>query len=714
MKRLINARPALFCALYLAAGILGGYAIIKTEYTLFISAVSIVLLTVILTLFFYKKAWKLVVVCAAFFVIGCGIVNIAKINNDNRFNNDGYVTVTGTISADSIENEGYWSVYLTNAYADGKKLDGTVFLFVSKTICGEDISLDYGSVLTFDCYLKGVNIFRDGVDTYAYKNGVLYRASEIGIISVESGELGLTEKIQLYIKNVFRQNMTEENAGIATALTLGDKSLLSADDKEAFRKSGTAHIFAVSGLHVGFLAGLFAFFVYKAKLDKKISFLLVTASVLFYGYIIGFPPSATRAIIMVISASLLKTLGFRADMISAMSLSAIVILVVKPLYIFDAGFLMSFGAVYGIATLTTLLSKTLFYTKLPKILKRAADCVFVTLGATIGVLPALAAFYGEVFVLSVISNTIIIPVVSVVFVLLLIGIIPIPFFSYILYLPDKIISILREITTFFSKIPYANVEINGLGFGAIALFIGLFLISPYLNISKSKKFFAGAVSVLLTVILAFLGSLPTSRQPSITIYDLYPEKTIIAVSDEEVIVFSSFRENYEFTLISEYLETVKHDKVYFVIENGENFDVEILTKTALSCGTDTVYTFNNFPNINAVNILTEYGITATYLFDSIGENLTLSRHSGIGFDGYLFDVDGKEILIIEQIYDTVFGSEKYNYDLVYIDSHFVAALDCFEGQIISPVYSENYGIKSAYREGNFTFYFVFDKMILVD
>ncbi|HPG92204.1 MAG TPA: ComEC/Rec2 family competence protein [Clostridia bacterium] len=714
MKKFINFRPSLFCAVFLVAGILSGYTLIKTEYTLFCTAASLTLLAVILTLFFLKKSWKTVIVCVIFFFLGMGCVTFEKLSSDNRLQGDGYYTVTGEVSVDSVENTGYWTVYLVNATADGKKLDGDVFLFVSKTIGGEDTGIAYGSTITFNCFLKSVNIFRDGVDTYSYKNNVLYRATEIQLVSVEDGTPELSGRIKLYIKNLFSENMNEENAAIATALTLGDKTLLNADDKDAFQKSGTAHIFAVSGLHIGFVAGLFAFFVYKAKIDKRISFILVSVTVIFYGYIIGFPPSATRAIIMVISAAFLKAFGFRADMLSAMSLSAIIILLVKPLFIFDAGFLMSFGAVFGIATLTGMLSTTLFYSRLPKFFKRFADCVFVTIGATIGVLPALAAFYGEVFLLSVISNIIVIPVVSVVFVLLLVGIIPIPYLNYILLVPNSLISFLRQVTLFFSSIPYANVEINGLGFGAAALIFGLFLISPYVNLSKTKKLLSGVISLVLVVTLAFVASLPVSRQDSVTIYDMYPEKTLIATSGGEIIIISSFKSQYEITVIENYIKSVKNEKIYLVLEDGRDFDHSVATEIATLCGVDTIFILNNFPLAKDEQMLSASGIQAQYVFDTIGENMTFSRENGIGFDGYLLHIGGKDILIVDYVYESVFGSEKLYYDLVYIDTSFEIALECVEGQVISPIYSENYGIKSAYREGDFTFYFVFDKMILVD
>ena len=114
------------------------------------------------------------------------------------------------------------------------------------------------------------------------------------------------------------------------------------------KDAGIIHIMAVSGLHISILGmGLY-------KLLRKIRFPIIPASVLpiafmyIYGQMCGMSASSVRAIVMFGIRLLAPVLGRTYDLLSALSLAEIMLLIEQPLYLYNSGFLFSFGAILGV------------------------------------------------------------------------------------------------------------------------------------------------------------------------------------------------------------------------------------------------------------------------------------------------------------------------------------------------------------------------------
>ena len=97
---------------------------------------------------------------------------------------------------------------------------------------------------------------------------------------------------------------------------------------------------------------------------------------------------------MATASLLFQAIGAKNDGISSISAAAIAILMVSPLYLFDAGFLMSFAAVIGINCISRVILRYFFTEN--KFLEFLFSTVFVSIGASVGVMGVVAHFYGEV------------------------------------------------------------------------------------------------------------------------------------------------------------------------------------------------------------------------------------------------------------------------------------------------------------------------------
>ncbi len=133
-----------------------------------------------------------------------------------------------------------------------------------------------------------------------------------------------------------------------SAMILGDKSLLTPEQKKAFSDTGTMHIFAISGLHVGFAAALLLGISSLCGINWRWSPVFCLPPLFLYVCACGARPSAMRAFGMVAVVWLVLSFGRRVKVFDALVLAAAVSLAVSPVQIFDSGWTLSYAVVASI------------------------------------------------------------------------------------------------------------------------------------------------------------------------------------------------------------------------------------------------------------------------------------------------------------------------------------------------------------------------------
>jgi len=147
--------------------------------------------------------------------------------------------------------------------------------------------------------------------------------------------------------------------GVVHAFLLGYRSSLPSSSRRTFIATGTLHMFAISGMHVAILVSLLVFAAGLCRIPRTCWCFGLAPLVMLYADVTGGAASALRAGVMGCVYLLAPTLGRRSDVISALALSAILIVGWKPSQLLDIGFILSFAVVAGILVLVPLLDALL-------------------------------------------------------------------------------------------------------------------------------------------------------------------------------------------------------------------------------------------------------------------------------------------------------------------------------------------------------------------
>jgi competence protein ComEC len=163
-----------------------------------------------------------------------------------------------------------------------------------------------------------------------------------GVAWMPRGVLG---RIQLAAQAILRQHVGPEFSGLACAMVLGIRAQLDPANVDDFFLSGTVHLLAVSGLHLGILASLFWLALRTGWLPQRCSLVVIIFLVIGYAAVTGCRPPVVRATILILVFTMAKWLGRRAISQNSLGAAALLTLAWNPAGLFDVGTQLSFLAV---------------------------------------------------------------------------------------------------------------------------------------------------------------------------------------------------------------------------------------------------------------------------------------------------------------------------------------------------------------------------------
>lgn len=220
--------------------------------------------------------------------------------------------------------------------------------------------------------------------------------------------------------------MQDQELRLLWAMTLGWRTALTDEVAEPFMRSGTMHIFAISGLHIALIAGILVAVLRAAQLPRGACGVVIVPLIWFYTAATGWQPSAIRSTIMmtlIIAGWALRRPG---NLLNSLAASGCIILLWQPTQLFQASFQLSFFVVLAIALLLPpfenlrqrlLQADPLLPDELRPRWQRWLDWPvrFITtsfatsLAAWLGSLPLIAYYFHLVTPASLLANLVVVP-----------------------------------------------------------------------------------------------------------------------------------------------------------------------------------------------------------------------------------------------------------------------------------------------------------------
>lgn len=223
-------------------------------------------------------------------------------------------------------------------------------------------------------------------------------------------ESGILSGLRQKFSSVIEQNISPPQSSILAAILIGDKQGISEQWKEKLNKAGVRHITAISGMHIVILSNILLWFGIVLGLYRGQAFYFAVGLLWLFIAMIGFPPSAVRAGIMGSMFLFCEKIGRQKAAGRTLVLTAAAMLALNPLLLKNIGFQLSFLATLGIIYLMPVFQELFFH--LTSNLKPLTNLLSMTLAAQVFTLPVLIHHFGQVSLVSPVTNILIVPLLS--------------------------------------------------------------------------------------------------------------------------------------------------------------------------------------------------------------------------------------------------------------------------------------------------------------
>lgn len=299
-----------------------------------------------------------------------------------------------------------------------------------------------------------------------------------------------------------------ERAPLFQGVMLGDRSAMDKDLVASMRMTGTVHIITVSGLHLMMIASVLRRLISLLPVGAWSAFILQTAALSAFAGLTGCAAGTIRALLMAVIRELAQIRGRRYEPLTALSLSALLMTLYRPLWALDASFRFSFFVVLGIQLLSMTIraaaKRIMPSVNLPRMLSGLSDSVSVSMGAQLAALPMQLMLYGYLPLLSLPMNLfcgMLIPA-------LLLGGWMAVIISFVSFAPARMLAgLLGRICAVFESISLFAASYEGgivrlpapYGVSVLIFAALLMLLSSRIKWGKARKAAAAVMALLLLV-----------------------------------------------------------------------------------------------------------------------------------------------------------------------------------------------------------------------
>jgi competence protein ComEC len=440
-----HKRPLTLLLTFFAGGILVEQALFSHSQNI----IPVLLITIALLLgavFFVPLRVRIFILSATFFFAGILLIQskppLSRMANLSAKRIK--VTIEGTLlePAGSINLMARFKVRAHRLFYEGKWLAVDANIYVS--VYRHAPFLEPGQKVRFPARLRPFTNFNNpGAYDYASamkSKGYCCAASVSDgrrVVPMGPGCLSLlsrfAEKVRKPVRHFIKERLDQDDSSLFQALILGERQTITPGIREHFNRTGLGHLLAVSGLHIGLVAGV-CFFIFRKILSlsyrltlaidiKKAAAVMTCFPVAGYAFLAGFEVSSQRAMIMVLAFLFSLIIGREKDVWSTIALAGLIILATDPQALFSISFQLSFCAVIGIVWLTPSVMSKITAHQAPRsgiiqnmlwgIFYYLIGLVAVSLCATIFLFPVTSFYFHRISLVAVPANIGAVPLLGI-------------------------------------------------------------------------------------------------------------------------------------------------------------------------------------------------------------------------------------------------------------------------------------------------------------
>lgn len=389
--------------------------------------------------------------------------------------------------------------------------------------------------------------------------------------------------LRVQLVNKLKAAIRDSDAvAVASTIILGYRADLRKEVQETYAKTGTMHLLSVAGMHVGLVYLMIAFVLSFLPHGRHTKIIKVVVSILLiwcYALITGFSPAVSRAALMLTTVIIGFSFNRHINRLNVLAVSAFVLLLYNPFYICDAGFQLSYLAVFGIIIIQPYIYRWLQPKNL--ITRELWLVCSVSIAAQIILLPIGALYFHDFPVYFLLSNVfIIIPSMMVmyagIFYLALPGI---PYLSTSLsWLLEKTIIIMTKTLALIEHAPYGSINKLWLNPTEFILAYAIIAASFCFLVQKNKQWLKVSLVTGLLISISFsLKAFSSSNTRSITFFSMRKNGGILFRDGSSGVLLTDLKvkdKAYQYS-IQPYLDSCR---VTDVKVPGKNMDTDYLIK----------------------------------------------------------------------------------------------------------------------------------------
>lgn len=444
--RLLRTRPLFTAALFFMLGCILSHSL-AFSLIAWIAASAVLLFLVLL----FRSNRRILCALLVILMLPMGAIRFDLAwNAVSPVSETAGVQITGRITDDPVynaETERCICV-LDNITIDGEKFDGKLRLYLrGDELLLQDVHLAQAIACKASLWQGDTpgNYAEFSFADYLRINKLRgYATAKIEDVQFSVPEYNYADANNLICSRISARidRLFPQSAAIVKAFVLGDRSEMDDADRKSFSETGAAHLLAISGMHISVLA-MFISYLFGRFLSRRNAFLLTLCILLFYGWLIGFSASLLRAVLMFSIYQIAALTGRFSDSPTRLAAAALFHLMISPIDILTAGFILSYCASAGIVLLSRPLSRLfraeeLLYGSIDisptaMIMRKCARwfmrSIITSLAAMLATFPAVIHFFGAQPVWTLLVNLIAVPLAMLSYIVsiiaLLIGFAPV-------------------------------------------------------------------------------------------------------------------------------------------------------------------------------------------------------------------------------------------------------------------------------------------------